>query len=49
MNADITADYAVSTAVDVEGANGYTAKSYKIYFYKPAKLTSGQSHKITLA
>lgn len=49
MNADITADYAVSTTVDVEGANGYTAKSYKIYFYKPAKLTSGQSHKITLA
>jgi hypothetical protein len=49
MNADITADYAVSTAVGVEGANGYTAKSYKIYFYKPAKLTSGQSHKITLA
>lgn len=49
MNADITADYVVSTAVDVEGANGYTAKSYKIYFYKPAKLASGQSHKITLA
>lgn len=49
MNADITADYVVSTAVDVEGANGYIAKSYKIYFYKPAKLTSGQSHKITLA
>lgn len=49
MNADITADYTVSTPVDVEGANGYTAKSYKIYFYKPAKLTSGQSHKITLA
>lgn len=49
MNADITADYVVSTPVDVEGANGYTAKSYKIYFYKPAKLTSGQSHKITLA
>lgn len=49
MNADITADYTVSTVVDVEGANGYTAKSYKIYFYKPAKLASGQSHKITLA
>lgn len=49
MNANITDDYVVSTPVDVEGANGYTAKSYKIYFYKPAKLTSGQSHKITLA
>lgn len=49
MNANITADYAVSTAVDVEGANGYAAKSYKVYFYKPAKLTSGQTHKITLS
>ena len=49
MNADITADYAVSTAVDVEGVGGYAAKSYKIYFYKPAKLSAGQTHKITLA
>ena len=49
MNADITADYAVSTAVDVEGASGYAAKSYRIYFYKPAKLSSGQTHKITLS
>lgn len=49
MNANITDDYVVSESVNVEGANGYTAKSYKIYFYKPAKLTSGQSHKITLA
>lgn len=49
MNADITADYAVSTAVDVEGANSYAAKSYKIYFYQPAKLATGQTHKITLS
>lgn len=49
MNADITADYAVSTAVDVEGTNGYAAKSYKIYFYQPAKLAAGQTHKITLS
>lgn len=49
MNADITAAYKVVEAVDVEGADGYTAKSYKVYFYKPASLTSGQSHKITLA
>ena len=49
MNADITADYAVSAAVDVEGVNSYAAKSYKIYFYRPAKLSSGQTHKITLA
>lgn len=49
MNADVTADYKVTTNVDVEGANGYTAQSYKVYLYKPAKLTAGQTHKITLA
>lgn len=49
MNADITADYKVAEAVNVEGANGYTAQSYKVYLYKPAKLTAGQTHKITLA
>ena len=49
MNADITADYKVVEAVNVEGANGYTAQSYKVYLYKPAKLTANQTHKITLA
>ena len=49
MNADITADYKTVAAVDVEGANGYTAKSYKVYLYKPAQLTIGQTHEITLA
>ena len=49
MNADITADYKVTKNVDVEGANGYTAQSYKVYLYKPAKLTAGQTHQITLA
>ena len=49
MNADITADYKVVEAVNVEGANGYTAQSYKVYLYKPAKLSAGQTHKITLA
>ena len=24
-------------------------ESYKVYLYKPAKLTAGQTHKITLA
>lgn len=48
MNADITADYVKSDNVNVEGVNGYTAVPYKIYFYKPAKLTSGQTHQITL-
>jgi hypothetical protein len=48
MNADITADYTESDNVNVEGVNGYAAVPYKIYFYKPAKLTSGQIHQITL-
>lgn len=49
MNANITAEYKVVKAVDVEGANGYTAQSYKVYLYKPAKLTANQTHEITLA
>lgn len=48
MNADITADYVVQANVDVEGVDGYTAKAYKVYMYKPASLTAGQTHKITL-
>lgn len=48
MNADITTDYVVQANVNVEGLNGYTAKAYKVYMYKPASLTAGQTHKITL-
>ena len=48
MNANITADYIVQANVDVEGQANYTAKPYKVYFYKPAQLTAGQTHKITL-
>lgn len=48
MNADITADYVVQANVNVEGLNGYAAKAYKVYMYKPASLTAGQTHKITL-
>lgn len=48
MNADITTDYVVQANVDVEGLNGYAAKAYKVYMYKPASLTAGQTHKITL-
>lgn len=48
MNANITNDYVVQANVDVEGHANYTAKPYKVYFYKPAKLAAGQTHKITL-
>lgn len=36
-------------AVDVEGANDYTAASYKVWIYQPASITPGETHKITLA
>lgn len=36
MNADVTNTFTEST-VNVEGAKGYTAKSYKIWTYEPAK------------
>lgn len=48
MNVNITTEYVVQTDVAVEGKDGYTAKPYKVYFYKPAQLTAGQTHKITL-
>ena len=49
LNADVLADYKVVANVDVEGANGYVAKAYKIYKYAPAQLTAGQTHKLVLA
>lgn len=49
LNADVLADYKVAANVDVEGANGYAAKAYKIYKYAPAQLTAGQTHKLVLA
>lgn len=35
MNADVTSTFAQST-VDVEGAEGYTAQSYKVWVFEPA-------------
>lgn len=35
MNADVTSTFA-QTTVDVEGADGYTAKSYKVWTFEPA-------------
>lgn len=35
MGADVTSTF-VQTTVDVEGANGYTAVSYKVWTYEPA-------------
>lgn len=36
MNAEVTNTF-TKTTVDVEGANGYSAKSYNVWFYEPAK------------
>lgn len=36
MNADVTGTFAKST-VEVEGAEGYTAKTYNVWVYEPAK------------
>lgn len=36
MNADVTSTFVKST-VEVEGANGYDAKSYNVWVYEPAK------------
>ena len=35
MNADVTSTFVKST-IDVEGANGYTAKSYNVWVFEPA-------------
>ncbi len=50
MNAQAKDDYTYTeNAVSVEGANKYTAESYDVWVYQPAKITPGESHKITLA
>jgi hypothetical protein len=50
MNATATNDYKYSeNAVKVEGAGDYEAVDYDVWVYQPAKITSGETHKITLA
>lgn len=48
-NADITAEFKQQTKnVDVEGKNGYTAASYKVWVYSPAALDSTETYSITI-
>lgn len=50
MNADATKDYDYAeNLVKVEGVNHYTADDYDVWVYQPAKITEGETHKITLA
>jgi hypothetical protein len=48
-NADITSEFVKqANTLDVEGANDYTAKPYKIWIYEPAALDSTEVYTITL-
>lgn len=50
MNTPVTDSYSKTTAaVQVEGANGFTAVNYDVYVYEPASIDAGEVHKITLA
>ena len=50
MNTPVTDSYIkTANAVQVEGANSYTAVDYDIYVYEPATIDAGEVHKITLA
>lgn len=45
---DIVASF-VKQTVAVEGANGYTAKNYDVYVYKPAAALGANTYKVTIA
>lgn len=50
MNTPVTDSYVkTENAVEVEGANGFTAINYNVYVYEPASIDAGEVHKITLA
>lgn len=44
---DIVASF-VKQTVAVEGANGYTAKNYDVYVYKPAAALGANTYKVTI-
>ena len=49
MNTPVTDSYVkTEAAVQVEGANGFTAVDYDVYVYEPASIDAGEVHKITL-
>lgn len=48
-NADITTEFVKQTdTIDVEGANGYTAKPYNVWIYEPAALDSTEVYTVTI-
>lgn len=50
MNTPVTDSYVkTANAVQVEGANGYTAVGYDVYVYEPAAIDAGEVHAIKLA
>ena len=48
-NLTITSEFVLqNSTVEVEGAEGYTAKPYKIWIYEPAELDSSEVYTITI-
>ena len=49
LNADVTSSYVKQeAAVQVEGANGYTAAPYDVFVYQPASIDPTENHKVVL-
>ena len=49
LNADVTSSYVKQeAAVQVEGANGYTAVPYDVFVYQPASIDPTENHKVVL-
>ena len=48
-NTPITGQFVLQdNTIDVEGANEYTAKPYKIYIYEPAQIDAGEIYTIKI-
>ena len=48
LNADVTSSYVKQSAVQVEGANGFTAVPYDVFVYQPASIDPTEDHKIVI-
>ena len=48
LNADVTSSYVKGEAVQVEGAEGYTAVPYDVFVYQPASIDPSEDHKVVI-
>lgn len=46
---DIFSEFALTEAIPVEGANGYTAKNYNVYVYSPKTALGANTYTVTVA